>query len=109
MGKHRLTVYPTAGYLSFLFEPEFQPRQPSTGDNARLKPAKLARFLHVLGVKNGYKCTQNSLIMVINGLAKNTYHDHLFTIPQKVSNIHYLQMINDLQRRFENADNFSVV
>jgi len=102
---YRFTACQPAGYLSFLFD---QAGAPGSQDH-RKNAVKLARFLHVLGVKNGYKSTENSLIMVIDNYAKSIYHNHDIQIPQKTRKKHNFQMINDLQRRFENADNFSVV
>ena len=100
-----LTTYPNAGYLSFLFDPAMLPG----GQDHRKNAVKLARFMHGLGVKNGHKTPDNSLIMVIRDFGKNTYHNHEFNIPNFSHNIRCFQMINDLQRGFENADNFSLV
>ena len=100
-----LTAYPNAGYLSFLFDPAMLPG----GQDHRKNAVKLARFMHGLGVKNGHKTPDNSLIMVIRDFGKNTYHNHEFNIPNFSHNIRCFQMINDLQRGFENADNFSLV
>jgi hypothetical protein len=52
---------------------------------------------------------KNSLIMVRDNYAKSTYHNHEIQNPQKVRNNRLIQMINDLQRHFENADNFLLV
>ena len=52
---------------------------------------------------------KNSLIRLRDNYANYTYHNHEFTIPQKTHNNRNFQMINDLQRRFENADNFLLV
>ena len=100
-----LTTYLNAGYLSFPFNPAMLPGSQDHRKNA----VKLARFMHGLGVKNGHKTPDNSLIMVIRDFGKNTYHNHEFNIPNFSHNIRCFQMINDLQRGFENADNFSLV
>ena len=103
--KYWLTTPLNAGYLSFLFDPAMLPG----GQDHRKNAVKLARFMHGLGVKNGHKTPDNSLIMVIRDFGKNTYHNHEFNIPNFSHNIRCFQMINDLQRGFENADNFSLV
>lgn len=73
------------------------------------KVVKLARFKHELGVKIGRKTIKNSLINYLHGYGNYTYHNHETQDPHFLRNIHYLQMINDLQRHFENADNFLLV
>lgn len=92
-----LTAYPIVGLVSFPY--------------GRILPnnAKLARFLHEKGVKMFTIVNKNSLIIVITGCDKNTYQDHLFDNPQNSHDIDNFQMINDLQRHFENADNFLLV
>ena len=89
-----------AGHASFLFTRAWQPG----GQDHRKNAVKLARFLHVLGVKNGSKATENSLIMVIDNYAKSIYHNHELQNPHFLLNNRLIQMINDLQRRFENAE-----
>ena len=103
--KYWLTNYLNAGYLSFPFNPGMLHGSQDHRKNA----VKLARFMHGLGVKNGSKSADNSLIMVRDNYAKNTYRNHEFNIPNFSHNIRCFQMINDLQRGFENADNFSLV
>lgn len=75
---------------------------------ARIRPniAKLARFLHVLRVKTGAKKLINGYKKCVQEFDNYTYQDHLIQITPKSHNNHNFQMINDLQRRFENADNF---
>ncbi len=73
------------------------------------KVVKLARFKHESGVKIGRKAIKNSLINYLLGYGNYTYHNHETQDPHFLRNIHYLQMINDLQRHFENADNFLLV
>lgn len=88
-----LSAYLPAGYLSFLFNPE-------RGRDAA-GPRKLARFLHHLGVEKVTNWLQNSLIMVTDNYAKSIYHNHDIQIPTFLRKNYNLQMINDLQSRFE--------
>ena len=53
------TARPSAGYLSFPFGGAWRPGR-STDRDHRKNAVKLARFLHVLGVKNVSNWTQNS-------------------------------------------------
>lgn len=99
--KYQLTACLHAGHVSFPFEPEYRP--------GRSTDQKLARFLHEKGVKNGDKTTENSLIMVTDNYANCIYHNHEIQITPKSLNNRNFQMINDLKRRFENADNFLLV
>ncbi len=87
------TAYLHAGYVSFLFNPE-------RGRDAA-GSRKLARFLQHLGVEKGRKSIKNSLIMVIDNYAKSIYHNHDIQIPTFLRKKYNLQMINDLQGRFE--------
>ena len=76
---------------------------------ARPRAEKLTRFLHDLGVKNVGKRTGNSPMNGYDNYANCYYHNHRSQNPQKTHNNHNFQMINELQRRFENADNFLFV
>lgn len=82
---------------------------PPYAHNLSLLITKLARFLHVSGVKSGCKADQNGLIKGIPGYDMIHYHDHELKIPPKTAFKAALQMINDLQGGFENADNFLLV
>lgn len=88
-----LSACPSAGYVSFLFNPE-------RGRDAA-GPRKLARFLHEKGVEKGCKTIQNGLIRLRDNYHKNTYRNHTYDLPLNRNHNRNFQMINDLQGGFE--------
>ena len=103
-----VTAPPYAGRKSF--SPTWQARPGAVRSKKRpFHFEKLARFLRVLGVKNGCKLAQKSLIMVTDNYANCYYHNHEIQNPQKVRNNRLIQMINDLKRRFENVNSCLLV
>ena len=77
--KIRLTAYPYAGYVSFLF-------------------TLITKFLRVLNVKMAVQAGILELIMLTDNYAKNTYHNHQSKNAQKFTKKAMFQMVNNLRR-----------
>jgi len=87
---YRLTAYPNAGHLSFLF-------------------TKITRFWAVFEPKNGVLRWSKMLIIDNSGYAKNTYRNHNPENSKIFANYRSYSMVNDLKRRDFQSDTFSLV